>query len=104
MQKIFAEFIFLNLSKSIDQDVLPSAFKLANMVSAHKKNSKSLKDNYRPVSILSNISNAYEKFMFRQISKCFESFLWKYQLWIQKGVQYPVMSFIDIREMEICRW
>ena len=85
MQKIFAEFIFLDLSKYIDQGVLPSAFKLANMVSAHKKNSKSLKDNYRPVSILSNTSNVYEKFMFRQISKRFESFLWKYQCEFRKG-------------------
>ena len=85
MQKIFAEFISLNLSKCIDQDVLPSAFKLANMVPAHKKNSKSLKGNYRPVSILSNISNVYEKFMFRQISKCFESFLWKHQCEFRKG-------------------
>ena len=34
----------------------PSKLKLANITPAHKKNSKSSKENYRPVSILANIS------------------------------------------------
>ena len=56
---IFAEFIFISLNKCIEQSVLPSKLKLANIAPDHKKNSKSSKENYRPVSILPNISKVY---------------------------------------------
>ena len=39
-----------------------------------KKNSKSSKENDRHVSILSNISKVYEKFMFKQISEYLDLF------------------------------
>ena len=54
----------------------------------HKQDSKSekKKKNYRPVSILSNISKLYERIMFKQISEYFEkSFLSKYQCGFRKG-------------------
>ena len=53
---IFAELVFTSLNKGIEQSVFPSKLKLANKTPVHKKNSESSKDNYRPVSILSNIS------------------------------------------------
>ena len=53
---IFVELVFTSFNKCIEQFVFPSKLKLANTAPVHKKNSKSSKDNYRPVSILSNIS------------------------------------------------
>ena len=41
------------------------------------KNSKSSKDNHRPVSILSNISKVYEKFILKQMIEYFKSLLSK---------------------------
>ena len=37
-----------------------------------KKDSKNLKENYRPVSILSNISKSYETCLFNDLSSYFE--------------------------------
>ena len=52
---IFAEFVSTSLNKCIEQSVFPSKLNLANITLVHKKISKSSKDNYRPVSMLSNI-------------------------------------------------
>ena len=79
-EDIFAEFVFISFNKCIEQSVFPSKLKLVNITPVHKKCSKSSKDNYRPVSILSNISILYEKFMFKQMSEYFESFLSKYRV------------------------
>ena len=74
---IFAEFILISLSKCIEQSVFPSKLKLANITPVHKKTSKSSKENYKLVSILSNVSKVYEKFMFKQMPEYFKSFLSK---------------------------
>ena len=50
---IFADFILENLNDSIYQSVLTSVLKLANITPVHKKDFKSKKDHYRPISILS---------------------------------------------------
>ena len=94
---IFAESIFLSLNKCIEQSVLPSKLKLVNLTPVHKKNSKSSKENYRPVSILSNISKVYEKSMFKQMSEYFESFLSKYQCGFRKGysAQHCLLSMLE---------
>ena len=72
---IFAVFIFENLNDSISQQVFPSALKLAKK---EKKDSRSKKVHYRPISVLPNISKIYERFFFKQISEYFEQFLSKY--------------------------
>ena len=54
---IFADFIFENLNDCISHSVFLSALKLANITPVHKKDSKSKKDHYRPISVLPNISN-----------------------------------------------
>ena len=99
---IFAEFVFTSLNKCVEQSVSPSKLKLANITPVLKKKSKSSKDNYRPVSILSSISKVYENFMFKQMSEYFESFSSKYQCGIQEGIQCPILSFINVSKMEIC--
>ena len=66
--------------------VYPSPLKKADITPAHKRDSKSEKYNYRPVSILSNISKLYERIMFKQMSEYFESsFFSKYQCGFKKG-------------------
>ena len=50
-----------------------------------QKGAKTSKDNYRPVSVLSNISKIYERLMFKQISEYFEPMLSKFQCRFRKG-------------------
>ena len=61
---IFADFFFFNLNNCIASSVFPSNLKNAKITPVHKKDSKNTESNYRPVSILSNISIIYEKVSF----------------------------------------
>ena len=46
------------------QGVFPKVWKRANVVPVHKKNSKNLKQNYRPISLLPILGKILEKLMF----------------------------------------
>ena len=48
----------------LTQGVFPQVWKQANVVPIHKKNSKSLKNNYRPISLLPIFSKILEKLIF----------------------------------------
>ena len=64
---------------------IPNYLKNATITPVHKKGAKAYQDNYRPVSILSNISVIYERIMFKQISKYFEPILSKFQCGFRIG-------------------
>ena len=64
---------------------LPDELKHADVIPVHKKNEKCNKTNYRPVSILTNISKIYEKLLYDQLSKCFDSLLATNQCGFRKG-------------------
>ena len=82
---IFAYFISENLNDCIAKSLFPSSLKEAIITPLHKKGTKTSKDNYRPVSILSNISKIYKSFIFKQMSEYFESILSKYQCGFRKS-------------------
>ena len=95
---MFGDFIFSNLNCCINTSSYPSLLKRANITPVHKKDSKSAKNNYRPVSILSNISKLYERIMFNQMSEYFEnSFFSKYQCAFRKGfsAQHCLVSKLE---------
>ena len=62
-----------------------------------KNGTKTSKDNYRPVSILSNISKIYERLMFKEISEYFELILSKFQCGFRKGfsAQHCFLSMLE---------
>ena len=82
---IFADFFFQNLNNVIVSSVFPTNVKYANLTPVHKKDSKNIESNYRPVSILSNISKIYERCLYSQISNFFEEKLSIYQCGFRKG-------------------
>ena len=95
---IFGDFIFSNFNCYINTSSYPLLFKRADITPVHKKDSKSEKNNYRPVSILSNISKVYERIMFKQMSEFFESsFFSKYQYGFRKGfsAQHCLVSMLE---------
>ena len=59
--------------------------KEANIVPVHKSKSKFSKENYRPISILLNISKVYERFLYDQISNFSVDVFSKYQRGFRKG-------------------
>ena len=95
--EFFARFFHENFNLCIDVDIFPSDLKIADVTPAYKKKSKYSKDNYRPVSILSNISKIYERCIYDQIEKYFDDILSKYQCGFRKGysAQHCLMSLIE---------
>ena len=63
----------------------PDELKHADVIPVHKKNEKCNKTNYRPVSILTNISKIYEKLLYNQLSKYFDNLLATNQCGFRKG-------------------
>ena len=52
-----------NFNHCIDEGKFPYELKHADIIPVHKKKDKCVKENYRPVSILTNISKVYEKLL-----------------------------------------
>ena len=59
--------------------------KQSNVTSAHKKENRSGKDNYRPVSILPYLEKVFERRIFNQIAQFFDKILSKHQCSFRKG-------------------
>ena len=55
----FAEYFYENINQCKSKSIFPSNLRLADVTPVYNKKSKNSKDNYRPVSILSNISKIY---------------------------------------------
>ena len=95
---IFAEFLFANYNASVaENSIFPSVLKLADITPVFKNGDKECKDNYRPVSILSNVSKVFERIIFRQISNYMEPFLSKYQCGFRKdySTQHCLLSMLE---------
>ena len=81
----FASYFHENINYCLGESLLfPHDLKLADVTPAYKKKSRSSKDNYRPVSIFSNISKIYERCIYDQIQNYFDQILSKYQCRFRK--------------------
>ena len=69
----------------MEQSLFSHDLKLADVAPVYKKKSKASKNNYRPVSIFSNIYKVYERCIFDQIQTYFDKILCKYQRGFHKG-------------------
>ena len=66
---IFLDFLFAYYNASVvKSSKFPSILTLADIIPVFKKGDKECKNNYRPVSILPNMSKIFGKIIFRQIS------------------------------------
>ena len=93
MEIFFSETIIIAFAVLIFWNSLKNAI----ISPVHKKGAKTSKDNYRPVSILSNISKIYERLLFKQISEYFEPILSKFQCGFRKGfsVQHCLLAMLE---------
>ena len=75
----------------------PDAIKLADITPSHKTNDRCLKENYRPVSILSSLSKIFETIMYNDIYIYMENKLSPYLCGFRKGysTQYCLMIMLE---------
>ena len=95
---IFADFIYQNFNNAIASSVFPENLKNATVTPVFKKDSRTTESNYRPVSILPNISKIYERCLCNQMSSFFENILSKYQCGFRKGFssQHCLLAMIEM--------
>ena len=87
---IISEIIYNNFNSNvIDNCIFSDHLKTANVTPIFKKDSRTDKKNYRPVSILPNLSKIYERLIYNQLSKFFECNLSKLQCGFRKGFNAP---------------
>ena len=94
---IFSDFVCTSFNSSINMSKFPKNLKLADITSAYKKGKNDIKGNYRPVSILPNLSKIFEKHIFKQMSRFFENILSKYQCGFRKGfsTQHCLLAMLE---------
>ena len=68
---LFSSFICQNFNYCISIGKFSNELKHADVIPVHKKKDKNDKTNYRPVSILPNISKIYEKIIYNQLYEYF---------------------------------
>ena len=94
---IFANVLVSNFNDSIEKSNFPSILKNATITPVFKKGDRHSKYNYRPVSILPNISKLFERCIFRQLSNFMDQFLSKYQCGFREGysMQYCLLAMLE---------
>ena len=85
---IFTDFVHPSINTSINNSDFPSFLNLENVISVFKKDSRNSKDNYRPISILKNISKVYERILFKQIGTFMDNFFQNFNVVLEKVVYW----------------
>ena len=81
----FAKYTCDDINASIRSSKFHKELKKADIAPVHKKKSELSKVNYRPISILPNISKVYERYLYDQMSEFFDNIFSKYQCGFRKG-------------------
>ena len=94
---IFSEMLYLELYKTIEYSLYPFCMKLADITPVYKKGNRAVKDNFRPVSILPNLSKVFEKCLYKQISPYFDKIISKYQCGFRNNhsAQHCLLALIE---------
>ena len=72
---IFVPVLLTEFNESLKLNRFPHSMKSANITPVFKKNDRTDKSNYRPVSILSNLSKVFERCIYKQLSVYFDRIL-----------------------------
>ena len=92
-----APFLTKIYSDSVNKGIFPSTLKHADITPGHKKDETTLKDNYRPVSILPTVSKIFERKMYKDIDVYMEKYLSPRLCGFRKGysTQHPLIAMIE---------
>ena len=78
-------YVFHNFNNALSSCSFPTSLKYADVRRAFKKDDKTDKENYRPISILPNLSKVYERLMYNQMYPFFDQIVSKLQCGFRKG-------------------
>ena len=78
-KEIISLTLFKLINNSFNQGVFPTAFKTVKIVPIFKSELKLMCNNYRPISLLPNISKIIEKLMNRRLNDFLEQEKWLYK-------------------------
>ena len=92
---IVSYFLYHNFNNSLSCSTFPTGMKYAKVT--HKKDDKTDKENYRPISILPNLSKVYERLMYNQIYPYFETIFSKFEFEFRKGfnAQHCLLAMLE---------
>ena len=99
---IFTQFLHTSYNNMLEFSIFPNEMKNADVIPIYKKDSRSDKENYRPVSILPNISKVFERLLFKQLYNHFENILYKNQFGFRKGYSTQQCLITMIEKLRHC--
>ena len=75
----------------------PTSMKYVDVILIHKKDDETDKENYRPISILPNLSKVYQRPMYKQIYPYFDTLFFQFQcgLWRGFNTQHCLLAMIE---------
>ena len=65
--KELSEPLALLFNMSFSNGIFPESLKLANIIPIHKKDDKTFVNNYRPISLISNIDKIMQKLIYQRL-------------------------------------
>ena len=100
----FAEFIHKDINLCIAAGNFVDHFKQAEVRPFYKKDGRTDKSNYRPISILSHVSKTYERSLHNQLYDYFDQNIFsKYQCGFCKGFSTQHALLVMLEKMKIAR-
>ena len=95
--EIISHFLYHSFNNSLSCSTFPTGMKYGDVTPIHKKDDKTDKTNYHPISILPNLSKVYERLMYNQISPYFDSVFSKFQCGFRKGfnAQHCLLTMVE---------
>ena len=94
---IFVPVLLTEFNESLKLSRFPHSMKSANITPVFKNNDRTDETNYRPVSILPNLSKVFERCIYKQLSAYFDGMLSKQQCGFRKGfnVQHSLLKLLE---------
>ena len=93
-------FILKFYNKCIDECIFPNPLKMADITPTHKKDNKTEKENYRPVSILSSISKIFERLIYEDIDLYMSDMLSPFLCGFRKGYSTQNCLMVMLENMK----
>jgi hypothetical protein len=81
------------INDSLSKGIVPTVWKRANISPVHKKNSRSVVSNYRPISLLSTLAKVQERIVFKRM----------YRFLSSNGLLTPKNSGFKEKDSAICQ-
>ena len=95
--ELFHIFFSASFNNAEDKGVFLNELKQADIKPIYQNESRNEKENYRPLSILPNLSKIFERCMYDQLKDHFDKLLSKYQCGFRKGfsTQHCLLAMIE---------